>query len=309
MRAWSGTSAPGSLLSATLFYMDLKNYIGYGSQTLTYVHLQPRSSRKARWCLTCSPSRSIPRVVSRASSSPTSSSSPITSVWRANYTYTDGKQIRGDVVATATTTAWSAPRRTLQRQRLLREYALQRARVLQLPLLVLQRPGSQHGLLAGRRSATLSASLAWTFNENFSLTLDGQNLNNPTLKYYALNEPRSRARSTQRPAVLPDPAREVLSTSGRHGGRSRAAASPARRSASPRTLVPRSALALGAPRGRTGNVPARQDELSSPHRRGTHDDRHSFQPVLWRRAPGADGPRRRPASGASSSSAVARPGG
>ena len=40
---------------------------------------------------------------------------------------------------------------------------------------------------------TLAASLGWLFNENLSLTLDGQNLNNPTLKYYALNTTQPRA--------------------------------------------------------------------------------------------------------------------
>jgi iron complex outermembrane receptor protein len=40
---------------------------------------------------------------------------------------------------------------------------------------------------------SLSASLGYTINENFSITLDGQNLNNPTLKYYALNEQQPRA--------------------------------------------------------------------------------------------------------------------
>ena len=71
----------------------------------------------------------------------------------------------------------------------------------------------------------------------------------------------------QRRAVLPHPAREVLSTSGRHGGRSRAAAFPARPSAgrAPLCLL---CLATWRARGRTGNVPAGQDELSSPHRRG-----------------------------------------
>ena len=39
----------------------------------------------------------------------------------------------------------------------------------------------------------LSASLAYIINKNFSITLDGQNLNNPTLKYYALNEEQPRA--------------------------------------------------------------------------------------------------------------------
>ena len=40
---------------------------------------------------------------------------------------------------------------------------------------------------------TLAASLAWIMNENLSLTLDGQNLNNPTLKYYALDTTQPRA--------------------------------------------------------------------------------------------------------------------
>jgi iron complex outermembrane receptor protein len=40
---------------------------------------------------------------------------------------------------------------------------------------------------------TLSASLGFIFNENFSVSLDGQNLNDPTLKYFALNEDQPRA--------------------------------------------------------------------------------------------------------------------
>ncbi len=40
---------------------------------------------------------------------------------------------------------------------------------------------------------TLSASLGYTMNEHFSITLDGMNLNNPTLKYYGLNQSQPRA--------------------------------------------------------------------------------------------------------------------
>jgi iron complex outermembrane receptor protein len=40
---------------------------------------------------------------------------------------------------------------------------------------------------------TLSASLGYTMNDHFSITLDGMNLNNPTLKYYALNQSQPRA--------------------------------------------------------------------------------------------------------------------
>jgi iron complex outermembrane receptor protein len=39
----------------------------------------------------------------------------------------------------------------------------------------------------------LAASLQYTVNDILSFTLDGQNLNNPTLKYYALNTTQPRA--------------------------------------------------------------------------------------------------------------------
>ena len=40
---------------------------------------------------------------------------------------------------------------------------------------------------------SLAASLGYTINDNYSITLDGQNLNNPTLKYFALNKDQPRA--------------------------------------------------------------------------------------------------------------------
>jgi iron complex outermembrane receptor protein len=39
----------------------------------------------------------------------------------------------------------------------------------------------------------LAASLVYTLNDTFSFSLDGQNLNNPTLKYYSLNKDQPRA--------------------------------------------------------------------------------------------------------------------
>ena len=40
---------------------------------------------------------------------------------------------------------------------------------------------------------SLAASLNWYINDTYSISLDGQNLNNPTLKYFALNEDQPRA--------------------------------------------------------------------------------------------------------------------
>jgi len=40
---------------------------------------------------------------------------------------------------------------------------------------------------------TLAASVAYAYNEHLSLNFDAQNLNDPTLKYYALNTTQPRA--------------------------------------------------------------------------------------------------------------------
>jgi iron complex outermembrane receptor protein len=40
---------------------------------------------------------------------------------------------------------------------------------------------------------SLAASVAWLVNDNWGVFLDGQNLNDPTLKYYALNTTQPRA--------------------------------------------------------------------------------------------------------------------
>jgi len=40
---------------------------------------------------------------------------------------------------------------------------------------------------------SLAASLGYQINDAFTITLDGLNLNNPTLKYYALNTDQPRA--------------------------------------------------------------------------------------------------------------------
>src|SRR5205814_7721722 len=40
---------------------------------------------------------------------------------------------------------------------------------------------------------SLTASLQYAINDMFSVTLDGENLNKPTLKYYALNKDQPRA--------------------------------------------------------------------------------------------------------------------
>jgi len=40
---------------------------------------------------------------------------------------------------------------------------------------------------------SLSASLGYKISDNFSVTFDAHNLNNPKIKYYALNEDQPRS--------------------------------------------------------------------------------------------------------------------
>jgi iron complex outermembrane receptor protein len=182
--------AKRSLLSATLFYMDLRNYIGYSSKPLSefsfannspygtydnYLASYPINAQGRVGGLELAYQQALTEHFGIA----------------ANYTYADGKQTSavpagGDdrLVGTSKTTyningyyedahfsarvAWNY--RSSYFDGLDRSTAFSEDSI-----------------------GYLSASLAYTINDNFMVTLDGQNLNNPTLKYYALNETQPRA--------------------------------------------------------------------------------------------------------------------
>jgi len=181
---------PKALVSATLFYQDLKNYIGYGSQTLNYVTFGsqfPPEGQVVPYLLTV-PVNTKGRVqgVEVAYQQQFFDHFGID----ANYTYTDGKQTEGVVnnddrlVGTSKnvynvsgffeSTHFSA--RVSYNYRSAFYSGLDRKTAF-----------SQDSI------GTLAASLAWIFNDNFSVNFDGQNLNNPTLKYYALDSTQPRA--------------------------------------------------------------------------------------------------------------------
>jgi iron complex outermembrane recepter protein len=187
--------AKRSLLSATLFYMDLRNYIGYSSKPLTELSFGNQTPYGAFLNYLASyPVNAQGRVggVELAYQQALTEHFGVA----ANYTYADGKQTSavppsptggpGDdrLVGTSKTTyningyyedahfsarvAWNY--RSAYFDGLDRSTAFSEDSI-----------------------GYLSASLAYTINENFMVTLDGQNLNNPTLKYYALNETQPRA--------------------------------------------------------------------------------------------------------------------
>jgi iron complex outermembrane receptor protein len=160
--------APRSLLSATAFYMDLHNYVSYGSELKSYVtfdSLHP-AGREVLYNLTV-PVNSRGRVDGLELAY-------VQALGQyfgldGNYTYADGKQTSdvtgGDdrLVGTSKNT-----------------YNL----------------GGffeNHRFNARIGYTFRSASLGYTITDNFSVTFDGMNLNDPTLKYYATGEVQPRA--------------------------------------------------------------------------------------------------------------------
>jgi len=189
--------APRSLLAGTLFYMDLKNYVGYGSATVNYLTFGqagagfPASGSQTPYLLTV----------------------PINTSGRAqglelayqqafgdfgidlNYTFTDAKQ-----TSEVPTTGPSAgdDRLVGASKNVYNLSGYYENANFSARLSYNYRSAFYSGL--DRSTAftqdsigTLAASLAWIVNDNFSVNLDGQNLNNPTLKYYALNTDQPRA--------------------------------------------------------------------------------------------------------------------
>ena len=237
------------------------------------------SSRpKARWCLTCSPCRSMPRVVSRASRSPTSSSSSSTSASMPTTPTPTASRPQGVVNNDDRLVGTSKNTYNVSGYFENTHFS---ARVSYNYRSAFYSGLDRNTAFSQDSIGTLAASLAWTFNDNFSVNSRWPEPEQPDPQVLRAGHHAAARVLPQRTAVLPHPAREVLSISGRHGGRSRAAASPARRGASPRTLVPRLPCALGAPAA--GRVTFRQGRTSC--RRlidgDTHDDRDSFQLFLW----------------------------
>ncbi len=181
--------AKRSLLSATLFYMDLHNYIAYASKPLSQLTFGGQTPYGA--ILNYDVSYPI-NAQGRVGGLELAYQQAITEHWgvAGNYTYADGKQTSavtgGDdrLVGTSKNTYningyyedahFSA--RVAWNYRSAFFDGLDRSTAF-----------SQDAI------GYLSASLAYLVNENFSVTLDGQNLNNPTLKYYALNTTQPRA--------------------------------------------------------------------------------------------------------------------
>ena len=187
--------AQRSILSGNLFYMDLRNYIGYGTEILNYTNFGPG-------------------LPPQGVNTPYNLTVPINTKGRAqgvelayqqafgdyfgvdlNYTYTDAKQTEG--VPTTGPTAGDSrlvgASKNVYNVSGYYENAHFSARVSYTWRSAFYSGLDRSTAFTQDDFGTLSATLAWIFNENLSVNLDGFNLNNPTLKYYALDTTQPRA--------------------------------------------------------------------------------------------------------------------
>ena len=181
--------AKRSLLSAGLFYMDLKNYVGFGSTTRSYLTFSSQVPQGAQvpYLLT------VPvNAKGRVEGLELAYQQALTEYFgvAANYTYADGKQTslitNGDdrLVGTSKNTynlsAYFENKQFSARV----SYTYRSAFFSGL---------DRNSAFSQDSIGGLAASLVYTMNDMLSFTLDGQNLNNPTLKYFARDTTQPRA--------------------------------------------------------------------------------------------------------------------
>ncbi|HVK31311.1 MAG TPA: TonB-dependent receptor [Burkholderiaceae bacterium] len=176
--------APRSLLSASAFFMNLSSYIGFGQVTksfMTFSSTVPQGYL-ADYVLTV-PVNTSGKVkgLELGYEQPLFGSFGV----MANYTYTDAQEKGGGPLVGASRNTYN----------LGGYYEDDRLSV---------RVGYNHrsSFYSGLDRSTafyqadtenVSASIGYKLSDTFSISLDGRNLNNPKLKYYALNEDQPRS--------------------------------------------------------------------------------------------------------------------
>ncbi len=181
--------APRSLLSAGVFYMDLRNYVSFGSATKTYLTYSSQfpAGAEVPYLLTV-PVNAKGRVQGFEVAYQQSLFDHFGIA--GNYTYADGKQTslvtNGDdrLVGTSKNTFNVSGYYENQHFSARVSYTYRSAFFSGL---------DRNTAFSQDAIGNLAASLVYSFNESVSLSLDGENLNNPTLRYYALNTDQPRA--------------------------------------------------------------------------------------------------------------------
>lgn len=189
--------APRSLLAGTLYYMDLKNYIGYGSVTQYYPTFGsgfPPGGANVPYDVTV----------------PINTSGRVEGIELAylqafgehfgidvSYNYNDAKQT-ADVPTSVTDPSANDDRLVGASKNVYNISGYYENSHFSARVSYNYRSAFYAGLdrstaFTQDDTGTLAASVAYIINQNFSVNLDGLNLNNPTLKYYAQNTSQPRA--------------------------------------------------------------------------------------------------------------------
>lgn len=176
--------APRALVSGSVYYMDLTSYVGIGKVTRSYMTYSATTPQGAM----------VPYVLNV----PTNTSAkvkgfelafeqPLNNNFgvAANYTYADAKDAKGEAVVGASKNTYNLS-------------GYYEDDTFNARLSYSYRSAFYSGLdreTAFSQAATgaVSASLGYKINEHFSLSFDAHNLNNPKLKYFALNENQPRS--------------------------------------------------------------------------------------------------------------------
>src|SRR5882672_7290994 len=182
--------AKRSLLSATAFYMDLRNYVAYGSELKSYTTYSSQfpNGSLVPYNLTV-PVNAKGRVDGVEFAYQQAFTDNIG--FQGNYTYADGKQT--SMVAPGGDNRLVGASKNTYNASAYFENTMFNARVSYTYRSAFYSGLDRSSAFTQDSIGTLSASLGYTMNEHFSITLDGMNLNNPTLKYYGLNQSQPRA--------------------------------------------------------------------------------------------------------------------
>ena len=189
---WEWYFAPRALVSAGLFYMDLTNYVAYGTYQTTLLNI--RDNTFQTYTITA-PTNSKGRIqgVELAWQQPIG--------WgfgaEANYTYADAKEKKscasGDIACIqATSDLVGASKNTYNVGAYYedRGFSARISYTYRSAFFVgLDRSSPQYQDDTG----TLAASIGYQLTPNVSLQFDGLNLNDPVLKYYGANKDQPRA--------------------------------------------------------------------------------------------------------------------
>ncbi len=181
--------ARNSLLAAGLFYMDLDNYVGFGSQVNTYFTYSTQFPNGADvpYLLTV-PVNAKGRVRGVELTYQQAITDNVGVA--ANYTYADGKQT--SLVTNGDDRLVGNSKNTYNASAYF-ENSRFNARVTYTWRSAFFSGLDRNTAFSQDAIGSLAASLGYTVNDRISVTLDGQNLNDATLKYYARNTDQPRA--------------------------------------------------------------------------------------------------------------------